>query len=632
MFLLYEEDGHLKAGTILADNDASLQVEASTGKRSKIKAAQVLMRFAAPQPSAVLDEARRISAELDADFLWEVSGGAEFGFLDLARDYWGGAPDAAQAGAAWLKLADAPMYFYKRGRGRYQPATAETLAAAKAGMEKRRRQEEQKAAWVEELVAHRLPEALAPQVRTLLHRPDKNTFEWKAVEEAAKRAGLTTLRLFEKCGAIGDTHAYHLDAFLFEYFPRGTEFPAVSEPFDPPELPEASPLDDYVPVFSMDDEATTEIDDAFSVRWLDNGHARVGIHIAAPALGLARDGELDGIARDRLSTVYFPGHKLTMLPEVFIHHYTLGEAHACPALSMYVEADPDGAIVNVETRLEKVHVAANLRHESLEAQFNETTMGNPATPDYPYRRELEWLWGFSKRLEAARGKADQGPDRADYNFKLDGERVVIEPRKRGSPIDKVVSELMILANSRWGAWLAEAGVPALYRAQTSGKTRMTTAAEPHQGLGVACYAWSSSPLRRFIDLVNQRQLIALARGEAPAYAPRDPALFVILRDFELAYDAYNDFQRRMERYWCLRWLLQEGVETIDANLIRDDLARLAGLPLVVKAPSIPSGHAADTVVRLKLSAIDLLELTLHAEFVEVAGAPVIPAQAGIQEP
>jgi exoribonuclease-2 len=312
-----------------------------------------------------------------------------------------------------------------------------------------------------------------------------------------------------------------------------------------------------------------------------------------------------------------------MLPEPFIHHYTLGEAHACPALSMYVEAAADGAIESVETRLERVHIAANLRHESLEAQFNETTLGHADTPDYPYRRELEWLWGFAKQLEAARGKADQGPDRADFSYKFDGDRIVIEARKRGSPIDKVVSELMILANSRWGAWLAEAGVPALYRAQTSGKTRMTTAAEPHQGLGVACYAWSSSPLRRYIDLVNQRQLIALARGEAPVYAPRDPALFAILRDFELAYDAYNDFQRRMERYWCLRWLIQENVEAIAATLIRDDLARLAGLPLVVKAPSIPPGLAADSVVRLRLSAIDLLELTLHAEFVETLPEPSV---------
>lgn len=610
MHLLYEEDGHLKAGTILADNDTSLQVEAATGKRSKIKLAQVLLRFAAPAPGAALDEARALAAELDPDFLWEVSGGAEFGFLDLARDYWGAEPGAARAGAVWLKLADAPMYFYKRGKGRYQPANAETLAAAKAGMEKRRLQEERKAAWIETLLAGGLPEDLAHHARTLLHRPDKNTIEWKAVEEAAKRAGLSVPRLFERCGALTDTHTYHLDAFLFEHFPHGTEFPAVSEPFDPPELPEAD-----TPAFSMDDEATTEIDDAFSIAWRDGGGARVGIHIAAPALGLARGGELDAIARERLSTVYFPGHKITMLPEVFIHHYTLGEAHACPALSMYLEVDGDGAILSAETRLENVHIAANLRHESLETQFNDSTIGHADAPDYPYRRELEWLWSFAKRLEAARGKADQGPDRADYSFKLDGERIVIEPRRRGSPIDKVVSELMILVNSRWGAWLAEAGVPALYRAQTSGKTRMTTAAEPHQGLGVACYAWSSSPLRRFIDLANQRQLIALTRNEPPVYAPRDPELFAILRDFELAYDAYNEFQRRMERYWCLRWLLQENVETLEANLIRDDLARLANLPLVVKAPSIPSGLAPDTRLRVKLSAIDLLELTLHAEFV-----------------
>jgi exoribonuclease R len=85
-----------------------------------------------------------------------------------------------------------------------------------------------------------------------------------------------------------------------------------------------------------------------------------------------------------------------------------------------------------------------------------------------------------------------------------------------------VAELMIAANSTWGKALAEAGIPALYRAQTGGKVRMTTAAAPHEGLGVDCYAWSSSPLRRYVDLVNQWQLIAWLKGEAPPSRPSRP--------------------------------------------------------------------------------------------------------------
>jgi exoribonuclease-2 len=369
----------------------------------------------------------------------------------------------------------------------------------------------------------------------------------------------------------------------------------------------------------MDDEATTEIDDALSVQWMDDGTIRVGIHIAAPALGIAPGSGLDQIARERLSTVYFPGDKITMLPDTLIHHYTLGETHDCPALSLYVEVASDLRVLSTETRLEKVHIADNLRHETLETQFNDDTLKNPAAPDYPWRRELEWLRDFAAVLEAGRGKADT-VDRVDYNFKVEGETITIAPRKRGSPIDKVVSELMIFANAHWGGWLAEHRVPGIYRAQSGGKTRMTTSPDPHVGLGVDQYAWSTSPLRRYVDLVNQRQLISIVQGTDPVYPPRSEALFATVRDFELAYDAYADFQRRLERYWMLRWMQQEHISEMTASVIREDLVRFDTLPLVTRAPSV-MGIAAGAKVRLAISAIDLLDISFHAEYLETLTPP-----------
>jgi exoribonuclease-2 len=186
----------------------------------------------------------------------------------------------------------------------------------------------------------------------------------------------------------------------------------------------------------------------------------------------------------------------------------------------------------------------------------------------------------------------------------------------------VVSEMMIFANAHWGGWLAEKRVPGIYRAQNNGKTRMTTSPEPHSGLGVDQYAWSSSPLRRYVDLVNQRQLISVVQGAEPAYPPRSEKLFSVVRDFELAYDAYNDFQRRMERYWMLRWLQQENCYEVIASVIRDDLVRFETLPMVTRAPSV-AGVAAGARVRLAISAIDLLDISFHAELVDVLDA--VPA-------
>ncbi|MDR2614436.1 MAG: RNB domain-containing ribonuclease, partial [Candidatus Accumulibacter sp.] len=159
------------------------------------------------------------------------------------------------------------------------------------------------------------------------------------------------------------------------------------------------------------------------------------------------------------------------------------------------------------------------------------------------------------------------------------------------------------------------GIPAIYRAQTVGKVRMTTSPSPHEGLGVDQYAWASSPLRRYVDLLNQWQLVACLQGEAPPFKPRSELLFAALRDFDLAYGAYAEFQRGMERYWCLRWLRQEGVETIGATVRREDLLKLDRLPLLLRVPSVPE-LAPGRRVRLTIESMDLLTLEVGCRYLE----------------
>jgi len=610
LFLLYEEDGDIKAGTLLADNDTSLQIESQHGKRGKLKAAHVLLRFAAPGPTEVMDAARARQADLDLDFLWEAAGEGEFGFEGLAADYYGHKPTAPEAAAIALALHGAPIFFQKKGKGRYKAAPAEQLAAAKAGLDRKAREAAQRAEWVERLKAGQLPDAFAGKVFELAHKPDKNSLEYKAFTDACAETGLSAARLLDRCGAIPSPHEFHLQAFLLNQFPRGRGFPAALPPPPPPELPVGD-----APAFSIDDAATTEIDDAFSVIFRSDGSVRVGIHIAAPALGITPGSELDRVAASRLSTVYMPGDKITMLPEGLIAQYTLAENRDCPALSLYVEVGPDHEIRSLFTQADVVRIAANLRHETLEPLFNDGTIGRGGA-DYPFRRELEWLYGFAVHLEQARGKADQ-VQRHDYVFKVTGdaphERVEITPRLRGNPIDKLVSEMMILANSRWGGLLADRDVAGVYRAQTGGKVRMTIKPAPHEGLGVAYYAWSTSPLRRYVDLINQRQILAASRGDKAPYAGNDPMLFAAVRDFELAYDAYAEFQRRMERFWCLRWLAQEGVKEIDATLLKENLVRFDRIPFITRVSGAPTLNPGDRL-RVEVGEMDLLDIEMSCRY------------------
>jgi len=606
--ILYDEDGDFKVGAILADNATSLQIEAPHGKRSKIKASHVLFRFEDARLGEFLGAAHQLAEELDADFLWECCGDAEFSYETLAREYFGRLPKPVEAAALLIKLHGAPMYFYKKGRGRYRAAPPEALKAALASVERKRREAEKRSEYVAQLKRAELPEEFAPRLASLLYRPEKASLEWKALEEACDALKLTPARLIERCGGIPSTHAYHLDRFLFQHFPRGTGFPEF------PPLPDATDLPSTeVEAFSIDDVSTTEIDDAFSVSELGDRKISVGIHIAAPASGIATGSPLDAIARERLSTVYFPSGKITMLPQAAVERFSLTEDGERPALSLYLDLDADASVLAVSTRVERIAVAANLRHAELEPVLDENALA-AGRVEHRYGKALVTLWRLASALERARrGDEPEVEMRAEYSFYVEDDRVRIVRRQRGTPLDRIVSELMIYVNSTWGRQLAAANAAAIYRVQGAGKVRMSTVAAGHEGLGVESYAWASSPLRRYVDLVNQRQLLALTRGETLPYRPGDEALLAAMRDFEAAYEAYGEFQRTMERYWSLRWLIQEGVETVCAVVMRENLARFDELPLVVRVPSLPA-LAPGTHVELAVSGIDLLELNLRCEY------------------
>ncbi len=603
MNVLYEENGDFKVGTVLAESPASLQVEAPHGKRSKVKAANVLLRFDAPAAGELLGRAEAVAADIDTDFLWEASGDAEFGFGDLAREYFGRTPDPVESAGVLIKLHSAPVYFHRKGRGRFRAAPPDILKAALAGIERKRREAEQVERWAAELAEGRLPEGFAPLVPQLLYKPDRQKLETKALEAACERSGLSAPRLLERCGALPSSRDYHVGRFLFEHFPRGTGFPedvAIAHPEDLPAAPVAA--------FSLDDATTTEIDDAFSIEPLAGGRFRVGIHIAAPALGFAPGSAADAVARERLSTVYMPGDKITMLPGPVVDAFTLTAGGARPSLSLYLEVDAaSGEIRATETRIERVPVAANLRHHEVDLLNDAFAHGRPAA-DIAFAPELHSLWQFALKLEAARGKPATAPERPEYSFHVENDRVTIAERKRGAPLDKLVAELMILVNRTWGRLLADAGHAAIYRAQSpGGKVRMTTAPGEHVGLGVSHYAWSSSPLRRYVDLVNQWQLVAALRGEPAPFAPGAEALLAAMRDFEAAYAQYAEFQERMERYWCLRWLVQEGVDHAPAQVVRDGVVRFADIPLFARVPSLPPDAAPGDEVMVEIQAVDLID-------------------------
>ena len=649
MNLLYEEGGDIKIAAVQSatgTGDAeSWQATSLSGKKIKLKAKEVWLRFEKPEAQAAMDEALVLSKDIDLQLLWDCAPEEEFGLVEVSLEYFGSQATIPQQVALAIALQDAPVFFRRKGRGRFQRAPLEQLQAGLAALERKQKELEQQSVWQQDLVAGIFPDTLKSSAKQLLFSPDKNSSAYKALIAACTETGESPAQLMIRCAAIESPLAYHQGMFLKAHFPNGAahhvNIGVDQAAYDTAiaELPLAE-----VNAFSIDDSGTTEIDDALSVTELVEGGHRIGIHIAAPGLAISKDDPLDQVARNRMSTVYFPGNKITMLPDSVIEQFSLDAGAPRPALSIYVDLDADG-IVNRDTlqmRAEMVPMTANLRLEDMEHLVSEESLVDEGA-SYLYRKELAILWRAAKLLHAGRqekrianglraeqlGVIDPNALARDFHFQIqdvDGvQRVEIIPRQRGSILDTIVAEWMIFCNSASGQLLADHGLPGLFRTQKGWgplRTRMQTTPGPHEGLGLDYYAWCTSPLRRYSDLVNQWQLIALAKHGVTAkmmapFPPRDATLMGIAADFESCYQAYGEFQDRLEKYWCLRWITQDGdSKNVYVRHLKEGMSRVELVPLHLPIPELAS-HPRMTRAEVAVTDVDLLQLSAAVRVLEI---------------
>mgnify|MGYP000882575446 CR=1 FL=1 len=619
MNIFYEESGQFKVASIVQKNDATYQVDTQHGKRTKVKANNVFAEFDGDM-AVFLENAQAQAADIDTDLLWEVCGEEEFSAEAIAEEYYGHAPTKTELAATLIALYAAPMYFYKKAKGVFKAAPEETLKQALAAIERKKQQDAQIDAWAEALKHGEMPSEIAADLKTILHAPDKQSLTYKAFTKAADALKTSAYELAKKTGGITSIPQYLQDGFEIKYFPKGTDFPDLPLP-EMPDLPKAD-----VTAFSIDDESTTEVDDALSLTDLGNGTKRVGIHIAAPSLAIKPGDKMEKNIMERLSTVYFPGGKITMLPENWIAAFSLDAGAYRPAVSIYFDVDGEFNVGEPTCKIEAVNIAENLRIQTIEPHFNaETGLDEAGEMMFAHHQDLIWFHQFAVALQKARGKYE--PDRApqyDYSIELDEEgKVSVVRRERGSPIDMLVSEMMILANSTWAQMLHDNDLPGLFRVQPAGKVRMSTKSEPHIGMGVQHYGWFTSPLRRAADYINQKQLLSLIDDTAePLFQQSDAELFAALRDFDTAYAAYADFQRQMEAYWSLVYLQQQGTNELTATILKEDLVRIEGLPLVTRATGIPFDALPKSQVLLKITELNPEKQFIALNYVK-AVAPAV---------
>lgn len=421
------------------------------------------------------------------------------------------------------------------------------------------------------LINYQQPSWNIDPINDLLHNPKKNLLEYKAFSKAVKDLKIKPLDLLLKLGYITSIDDYLVKQFYNQYY-QATVNKKWDLSFKNIDHLEYNP---EVIAFSIDDSNTGEIDDALSVQYLPNNHYLVGVHIAAACLCP----QAMAIANELISSVYFPGSKLTMLPPKVVDQYSLQENKIMPTVSIYFEIDEDLEILQYHTVLEKIKIHTNLRNEDLEPVFNIANIDNS---HINHIKELQILYQFASKLATARGKPTANEFALEYTIDFTTEqKISIKPRQKNHALHTTISELMILANCWWGQMLANSFTDAIYRVKL-GKNPVHSSSTPerHQGLNVDYYTWATSPLRRSIDLINQTQIINIITKNRPLKST-DSEFANILNSFDDTYAKYIEFQNRMEMYWSLRYIEQEQIRNISATFIYKYLVQLDGLPIKI---------------------------------------------------
>lgn len=638
-YIFYEQQGKLLAAQVLEQKDAHIHAKGQGSSALKIKVKDVLLKGALGEPSAqsIALKLDAMVAEADVPFVWECAPDAVFGFDELALEYYGGGASLLEKAAMWQVLHGAPIYFGKKGKGQFTRQPAEQIEMALIGMAKKEARLKLQNDMTAQLVSGTAPDEVLQMRDAILQKKNANDVSYKAVLDAAAQLNLSVPQLLLHAGAFETAFDLHRATFIAENYPKGI----AGELPEPVVKGDDLQFNDVLDVFSIDDSMTTEIDDAFSVQALVDGRYRIGVHIAAPSLSVTRDDAADTHASSRMSTMYTPGEKITMLPDAWVKSFSLDEGTVKPVVSIYATFDPaaEVAVLDVESRVERIKVSANLRHDVPQMQLTPDDLDGERS-DYPYAAALKVLWQASHKLsavrDAMRGKPENN-NRADFSFNIDNpdqkplngdEPVVITQRMRGSPIDKIVSEWMIFANVNWAQMLDGLRVPALFRTQSNIGVRTSTHSQPHLAMGVPAYMWTTSPLRRYTDWLNQMQVIAaIEHGvTAPMQAPfkaKEIDLLQRMSAFDERYKAYNEQQNKMEKYWCLQWLAQhmtDGFFEGEAIVIKDTALRLSRVPLYLPCSTIPDGVPLQSRVVVRLSGIDWVELTVGVSVIDVVEA------------
>jgi len=607
----YLDQGRFRAGLVVREQDRHVALLDAGGREKLIPRDLVLVRYAdrKADPTNLDDvlgelEAERaeLCSELDLNLLWEVvhEQGRTFSADELAELFFG--RRAAAASSVMLEALLNDRLYFTRRHMEFQARTPEQVERLRVQAEKIRMRSDEfrEMQRVIRQVLHGAfnasPEEAAPLVAKLkpyIENPFTRNRDLTAMLEQAAPDIEPVEAAFEILDRLGEAPKlprFATIAGLKPDFPdaAATEARQTVAP-DRPETEGGFSI-------TIDDEETVEVDDALSCESLPDGSLRVRVHIALVADFVAKDGPMDREAAQRATTVYLPEITVRMLPDpVSCEAASLIAGEVRPVLTTDVIISPDGEVAEASIYPARIKIRQRLDYDRADRIL--------ADPEFS--GELADLLGklnlAASRLRERRRRAGAlFIQRREAKVRVRGDDIQIEVIDTGSPSRLLVGEFMVLSNYVAARYAADHRIPIIYRVQPRAtgefagqRPRLSLYPEYHAGIGLEYYAQFSSPIRRYADLVLQRQLIAaLARPDRSAYSQEE--LLAVLAGAENAEAEGRELERRAKRYWILRYLERHAADSeLSAVVTREgasaELTDYGVRGTLHSAPHVPTG-------------------------------------------
>ncbi len=578
-------------------------------KRSRTELVDALKTFSA--------EATAMAAEIDLGELWDVLREDErpYALAEMATFIFDAPVDPRRESALLRRLVDESLHFDAVGAD-FVPRSASAVEQTLHQRALELARAEQKAAvqrwlqavWAEQVVDRPTgTETVVSLLKDLAiygNRSDRYQDGVAFLQESGlggHEAQEAAFQLLVRMGTWdADENLGLLEHGLAEAFSRESEAEAAAATLTPDLTAGRRDLR-HLHLMSIDDEETRDIDDAISLEVLPEGY-RVGVHVADVATFVPPGSALDEVAKRRSTSIYLPDRKIDMLPARISHDVCSLVAHQDRlALSVLITFNDADQIVAHEIVESLVSVRERLTYAEVDAALE-------ARPDLQKLQKIA-LDLLARRM-AAGAVVFSMPE---LRLRVDPDKTIhLKKVEQSGPSQRVVSEMMVLANQLIAEFLNERQVPSLYRTQPAPeepvaavaagpadavalnkqrkqlkRSELTTDPGPHYGLGLKLYTQATSPIRRYGDLLVHRQLKRVLQGETPVHSLEEMKAMGAMT--ETGISIVNQVQRASHRYWLLRFLQDLPSQPLRGVVIDvwDEQAKIQLVDYLLEVPLYP---------------------------------------------